>query len=193
MIKNSFSAQKDTSVLGKFVILSFKSLTITAARLYVWNIMCVLKLSPLSSTAITVMIQYCEASFVLLMGWTNCFQSTKPFLFPNLHYTLLTHFFKSKKKGFCVIYFFLRTRLFLVVWFYSANSVHLNLRENIKDGKPSSLLQLFLQLLSFCKRLQAVSHPCLDHDRHSRSAHRDDRSRESAVIMSRLCFSVALW
>lgn len=37
MIKNSFSAQKDTSVLymGKFVILSFKSLTITAARLYV--------------------------------------------------------------------------------------------------------------------------------------------------------------
>lgn len=36
MIKNSFSAQKDTSVLysGKFVILSFKSLAITAARLY---------------------------------------------------------------------------------------------------------------------------------------------------------------
>lgn len=35
MNKNSFRAQKDTSVLGKFVILSFKSLTTTAARLYV--------------------------------------------------------------------------------------------------------------------------------------------------------------
>lgn len=35
MNKNSFGAQKDTSVLGKFVILSFKSLSTTAARLYV--------------------------------------------------------------------------------------------------------------------------------------------------------------